>query len=46
MVQKPSQLGFHPLDEKVERKERDPIAVPSAAMQKHHTDVEKVELPY
>jgi hypothetical protein len=31
--------------EEVERKERDPIAVPGAAVVKKHSDVERVELP-
>ena len=31
--------------EQVERKERDPIAVPGAAVVKKHSDVERVELP-
>ena len=31
--------------EEVERKERDPIALPGAAVVKKHSDVERVELP-
>merc|ERR1712032_838378 len=31
--------------EEVERKERDPIAVPGAAVVKKHSDVERIELP-
>merc|ERR1711892_1120501 len=40
-----TQLGFEPSKEMAERKERDPIAVPGAAIPKKHSDFEKVELP-
>jgi len=40
-----NQLGFEPTKEKAERKERDPIAVPGAAIPKKHSDFGKVELP-
>ena len=47
-----TQIGFKPMMaeeevdvEVVERKERDPIAVPGAAIVKKHSDIDKVELP-
>ena len=47
-----TQVGFKPKIEeeessveKVERKERDPIAIPAAAVVKKHSDVDKIELP-
>merc|ERR1712142_410175 len=45
VVQGTNQVGFEPSKEKVDRKERDPIAVPGAAISKKHSDFEKVEPP-
>ena len=47
-----TQIGFKPMVaeeevdvEVVEKKERDPIAVPGAAIVKKHSDIDKIELP-
>merc|ERR1712106_973057 len=45
VIKETTQLGFEPSKEMAERKERDPIAVPGAAIPKKHSDFEKVELP-
>merc|ERR1719419_1449768 len=45
VIKEATQVGYDPTQEKTERKDRDPIAVPGAAVSKKHSDFEKVELP-
>ena len=44
-IQAATESGYAPTKETAERRERDPIAAPAAAIQKKHSDLEKVELP-
>ena len=45
VLQSANQVGFAPPEERTDRKARDPIAQPAAAISKKHSDTEKVELP-
>ena len=45
VLQSANLVGFAPAEERTDRKARDPIAQPAAAVTKKHSDTEKVELP-